>query len=135
MLMRFGIQDKLLSFNADNATNNDTQTTALANHDNSFESENRARCFTHVTNLGAKRLLHPFNTAITGVPPVLDPLDILPPDSEDDGEDDIDGDAPVDEDDPADDDSWFKALPADQSARIISDTMAVRSTVTKVQCN
>ena len=53
MLVRFGLKDKvyifsslsryllivfqILSFNADNATSNDAQTTSLASRDNSFE--------------------------------------------------------------------------------------------------
>lgn len=130
MLKRYGIEHKILSFNADNASNNDTQTDALADHDNSFEAENRARCFAHITNLAAKRLLHPFNTAIAGVPPILQPLDTFLPESE--AEDDVDTDAPEDQDDPADDKGWFEQLPADQAAQIVLDTKAVRSTVTKV---
>lgn len=49
-----------MSFTADNATHNDTQTTALSKHDNSFERCNRVRCFAHTLNLAAKAILKPF---------------------------------------------------------------------------
>ncbi|KAI9459955.1 hypothetical protein HD554DRAFT_2029024, partial [Boletus coccyginus] len=45
MLSQFRLTDKILSLNADNATNNDKQVDALAALDNSFEVDQRVRCF------------------------------------------------------------------------------------------
>jgi hypothetical protein len=66
MLERFGLTEKILAFNADNATANDKQTTKLDALNNSFEEANRVRCFNHTLQLSAKALLAPFNTAISG---------------------------------------------------------------------
>jgi len=41
MLARFGLTEKILAFNADNATSNDKQTMKLDQLDNSFHKENR----------------------------------------------------------------------------------------------
>ena len=68
MLNRFGLTEKILAVNADNATSNDTQTTKLDQLDNSFEEENRVRCFNHTLQLSAKSLLKPFNMALSGNP-------------------------------------------------------------------
>src|SRR5713101_4664775 len=65
MLARFGLTEKILAFNADNATSNDKQTTKLDQLDNSFHKENRVRCFNHTMQLSAKALLKPFNTALS----------------------------------------------------------------------
>ncbi|GBE84099.1 hypothetical protein SCP_0600770 [Sparassis crispa] len=64
MLIRFGIEQKILMFNGDNATSNDKQTSELAKLPNSFEEANRARCFSHTLQLSAKSLLQPFNSAL-----------------------------------------------------------------------
>ena len=65
MLEQFGLTEKVLAVNADNATSNDTQTTKLDQLDNTFEKENRVRCFNHTLQLSAKALLKPFNTAFS----------------------------------------------------------------------
>ena len=64
MLERFGLTQKILAVNADNATANDKQTMKLSKLANSFEEEHRARCFNHTIQLSAKTLLKPFNTAL-----------------------------------------------------------------------
>ncbi|KAF9018706.1 hypothetical protein BDZ89DRAFT_903285, partial [Hymenopellis radicata] len=51
----------ILSFTGDNASNNDTFTTALNDLDNSFRGdETRTRCFAHTVNLIAKAFLRLF---------------------------------------------------------------------------
>ena len=40
MLEQFGLTEKILAVNANNATSNDTQTTELDQLDNTFEKEN-----------------------------------------------------------------------------------------------
>ncbi|KAF8874617.1 hypothetical protein BD779DRAFT_1410946, partial [Infundibulicybe gibba] len=51
MLEVHGLADKILAFNSDNATSNDTQTSKLASLTNSFEEVNRVRCFNHTLQL------------------------------------------------------------------------------------
>ncbi|KAG2151559.1 uncharacterized protein EDB93DRAFT_1051851, partial [Suillus bovinus] len=51
MLEDFGLTQKILAFNGDNSTSNDTQTTKLDQLPNSFAKENRARCFNHTLQL------------------------------------------------------------------------------------
>ncbi|TFK48642.1 hypothetical protein OE88DRAFT_1613908, partial [Heliocybe sulcata] len=51
MLVDYGLEEKILSFNGDNATSNDTQTDALHRAKNSFHKANRVRCFNHTINL------------------------------------------------------------------------------------
>ena len=65
MLKWLGFEGKILAVNTDNATSNDTQTTKLDELDNSFDKENRVRCFNHTLQLSAKALLKPFNTALS----------------------------------------------------------------------
>lgn len=57
----------MLLFAGDNATSNDTQTTELASHDNSFEEDHHIRCFNHTLNLGAKSILRPFLATVDKV--------------------------------------------------------------------
>ncbi|KAG1820757.1 hypothetical protein EV424DRAFT_1285850, partial [Suillus variegatus] len=51
MLEDFGLTWKILAFNGDNATSNNTQTTKLNQLPNSFAKENHARCFNHTLQL------------------------------------------------------------------------------------
>ena len=62
MLVRHGLQHKILSFTADNASNNVTQSEKLGSLPNSFDSVNQIRCFNHTMQLSAKALLKPFGT-------------------------------------------------------------------------
>ncbi|KAG1866361.1 hypothetical protein C8R48DRAFT_600350, partial [Suillus tomentosus] len=57
MLEDFGLTQKILAFNGDNATSNDTQTTTLNQLPNLFAKENHACCFNHTLQLSAKTLL------------------------------------------------------------------------------
>ncbi|KAG1876087.1 hypothetical protein C8R48DRAFT_591520, partial [Suillus tomentosus] len=57
MLEDFGLTQKTLTFNGDNATSNDMQTTKLGQLPNSFAKENCACCFNHTLQLSAKTLL------------------------------------------------------------------------------
>src|ERR1700723_4639183 len=66
MLEQFGLTEKILAVNANNATSNDTQTTELDQLDNTFEKENRVGCFNHTLQLSAKALLKPFNIGLSG---------------------------------------------------------------------
>ena len=65
MLERFGLTEKIHAVNVDNVTANDKQTTKLNALPNSFEEENRVRCFNHTLQLSAKSLLAPLNPAIS----------------------------------------------------------------------
>ncbi|KAG1861091.1 hypothetical protein C8R48DRAFT_546300, partial [Suillus tomentosus] len=51
MFEDFGLTQKILAFNGDNAMSNDTQTTTLDKLPNSFAKENRACCFNHMLQL------------------------------------------------------------------------------------
>lgn len=65
MLEQFGLTKRIHAVNADNATSNDTQTTKLDQLDNTFDKENRVRCFNHTLQLSAKALLKPFNIGLS----------------------------------------------------------------------
>lgn len=136
MLERFGLTEKILTFNADNATSNDKQTTKLDQLDNSFQKENRIRCFNHTVQLSAKALLKPFNTALSSVT------------TDDGGEDDLDEDIAVlnDEQEEEEQDeepeviedveddniNELDELDDEERTRVLGETAAVRATVTKV---
>ncbi|KAF8877777.1 hypothetical protein BD779DRAFT_1415663, partial [Infundibulicybe gibba] len=51
MLVEHGLEQKILAFNGDNATSNDTQTDKLDQLPNSFNRINRVRCFNHTMQL------------------------------------------------------------------------------------
>ena len=53
MLERFGLKNKILAFNGDNASQNDMQAVELARKANSFSEDNRIRCFNHAMQLSA----------------------------------------------------------------------------------
>ncbi|KAK6984665.1 dimer-Tnp-hAT domain-containing protein [Favolaschia claudopus] len=62
MLASHGLSNKILSWTGDNASSNDTQTTAMsAMPTNSFQQSNRVRCFAHTINLIVKSILKPFS--------------------------------------------------------------------------
>lgn len=132
---------QVLAVNADNATANDTQTSELASMDNSFEEENRVRCFNHTLQLSAKTLLKPFNA---GLSPSKDDDD-LPVDEdgggvvdlEDFGEDfedsdGSDGDELSSVDDAEEDVDELEGLDADEQTAHLESTVGVRETVSKV---
>ena len=90
MLKHFGLTEKILAVNADNATANNKQTTKLNALDNSFEKANQVQCFNHTIQLSVKTLLAPFNTAISGTVSEEDHYDELLPEVEQDNEGDND---------------------------------------------
>jgi hypothetical protein len=57
MLEQFGLTERILGINADNASANDKQTTQLSSLNNSFKEEYQAHCFNHTLQLSAKTLL------------------------------------------------------------------------------
>jgi len=133
MLVSYGIETKILSFVADNASANDTQTTALATLDNAFEEEAHVRCFNHTICLSAKAFLKPFNSALGAAADIEDCLadaDEIAFDEEDDEEGEDEEDDEPDVDDGIDE---LEAL--DELARdtLIVDTNNVRSVITKVR--
>ena len=153
MLVRFGIKDKILSFNADNALPNDKQTSKLADLPNSFEAVNRVRCFNHTMQLSARTLLAPFNAALGQALDVLeedgDEMDeddemVSDGDSDDHGNgksDNDDEDEEVDEDgqneeecdDPDDSIDELQTMSEEDRTRILEETCVVRTTVTKIR--
>jgi hypothetical protein len=88
MLEQFGLTEKIHTVNADNAMANDKQMTKLAALPNSFEEENRVRCFNHTMQLSAKALLAPLNPAISQKATQDD--EMLEEDNKDDKDDGID---------------------------------------------
>ena len=56
MLKHFSLTQKILTFNADNTTANDKQTTKFSTLDNSFDEANQVWCFNHTLQLSAKAL-------------------------------------------------------------------------------
>jgi hypothetical protein len=141
MLERFDLTEKILAFNADNATANDKQTSKLDALDNSFEEANRVRCFNHTLQLSAKALLAPFNTAISRKTTHDDELaeaddsDELLPDLEADQDNDNDNDEVEDDEDKEDLDDGvdeLQELSENERAQVMENTKAVRNTVTKV---
>jgi hypothetical protein len=133
MLVSFGIEAKILSFVADNASANATQTTALAALDNAFEEEARVLCFNHTVSLSAKAFLAPFNSAIGAAAAA----DIEAADADEimlEEEDEDEGEA-EEEDEPDVDDGIDEMEALDELARetLIIDTNNVRSVVTKVR--
>ncbi|KAF5345748.1 hypothetical protein D9758_011876 [Tetrapyrgos nigripes] len=62
ILMEFGIEDKIFSITADNASSNDTMISALETLLPDFPGEpNRTRCFNHIINLVGKSLTKLFD--------------------------------------------------------------------------
>jgi hypothetical protein len=148
MFKRFGLDGKILAVNADNATSNDTQTIKLDALDNSFDKENRVRCFNHTLQLSVKALLKPFNTALTGMAGDDDDVavyqDNIGQTILEDDEEDGDGDADENEDEDEDTGDTGKDLQDDEideleelneedREQILEETAAVRTTVTKVR--
>ena len=137
MLERFSLTEKIHAVNADNATANDKQTTKLNALPNSFEEENRVRCFNHMLQLSAKSLLAPLNPAISRKAteddemPEEDDEMPLPENDEEDDEDDEEED--VQEDDDEDDGiNELEELSEEEQAQVLDNTAEVRNTVTKV---
>jgi hypothetical protein len=137
MLERFGLTNRILALNADNATSNDTQTAKLDKLNNSFSKDNRVRCFNHTIQLSAKALLQPFNTALSGKS--TDDEDVILDNHNDllgnetEGDEDEDEDEGADDIDDEDDDiDELQELGEDEQKQVLEETATVRETVTKV---
>jgi hypothetical protein len=131
----------VLAISGDNATSNNTQTTALAKMDNSFEEVHRVRCFNHTLQLSSKALLKPFNVGILGEPgdePIDGEEDNMPlledVDGEDETQSDADGTDEFEDDTGTEDDGIdeLEALTEQERSRLLAETAAVRTMVTKV---
>jgi hypothetical protein len=137
MLERFGLTQKILAFNADNATANDKQTTKLSALDNSFDEANRVRCFNHTLQLSAKALLQPFHTALSGKvtadeSPEEDNDELLIQEA-DEEEEEVDEDE-EDKDDVDDGIDELQELDENERVQVLESTAVVRETVSKVGC-
>jgi TATA-binding protein-associated factor Taf7 len=140
ILEQFGLTEKLHAVNTDNTTSNDTQTTKLDQLDNTFDEENRVRCFNHTLQLSAKALLKPFNIGLSRKATDNDNEITQDDDSdlatfEDEGEqEDEDGEEEeADEVDDEDDNiNELEELSEDKQNQVLEETAVVRETVTKV---
>ena len=135
MLKRFGLTDKVLAVNADNASANNAQMSALSLEDNTFEEENRVRCFTHTSQLSAIALISSFNAGMTSKDTDIVGVEAAPIENDDeDAETAADEDKTEEDADDADDgvDELEEMSEADK-ANILQDTQLVRGTVSKVR--
>jgi hypothetical protein len=134
MLEHFGIAQRMLAFNADNISSNDTQTRQLAKLDNSFESTNRARCFNHTLQLAVKTLLLPFNAGIHAEEKTTATNDDIPElvQIDDDEDDDDENIGECDESDADDCIDELVELDATERESLLDQTLVVRETITKV---
>ena len=148
---------QILALNADNATCNDMQTSALGVMENSFEEANCACCFNHTLQLSAKTLFKPFNVgmSLTKLASEEEETDNLNNeiwtlwdkgtvgDDESDGDEEGDKEAYGDDRDAldgsnkpndADTDETDKLnqLDEQEQEKVLADTFVVRQTVTKV---
>jgi hypothetical protein len=132
MLKRFGLSDKVLAVNADNASANDTQMSALSFEDNTFEEENRVRCFTHTAQLSAIALIHPFNVGMTSKDTDVVGVEAAPiKDDDEDAETTADkGETKEDANDGVDE---LEEMSEADKANLLLDTQLVRGTVSKVR--
>jgi hypothetical protein len=136
MLKRFGLTEKILAVNADNATANDKQTTKLDSLNNSFNEENRVWCFNHTIQLSAMTLLKPFNTALSRK--AADKVEVSEEDAEEElvpeikEEEDKDKGEDDDQDDEDNSIDKLQELTKSERERILENTAVVRQTVTKV---
>jgi hypothetical protein len=143
MLERFGLENKILMFNGDNASSNDTQAVALDGKKNSFHVENCIRCFNHTIQLAAKALLRPFYSHVTRdagddetADEIPDLIDYNDDDGDDDGDNDDDGDEEDDNDDINEDDSnvdGLRRMSEMEQAEFQEETAIVKQTITKVR--
>ena len=145
MLQEFRLTRKILSFNADNASANDTQTMKLDELDNSFNKEHRVRCFNHTMQRSAKALLKPFTSGLSGKQTNNDEMaitEIEDPDSllmegDNDDDDEVDVENGVtnhgEEDDVDDGIDEIVELCEDEQTRLLEETAAVRQAVSKVR--
>jgi hypothetical protein len=118
----------------------DTQTIMLAGMKNTFEEENRVRCFNHTLQLSATTLTRPFNAGMTsevnreadGDGDDLHDVGEFEADDDDDDDEGVDEGVDMERDDVADDIDEFEELNAADKETFLGDTADVRSTVSKV---
>ncbi|HEX4019504.1 MAG TPA: hypothetical protein VHX63_00025 [Acidobacteriaceae bacterium] len=135
MLERFGLEEKILSVTADNASSNNVQVAALYELENSFDAANHVRCFNHTIQLSGKALIKPFNAGMgkadSGVnhddEPSLESFD-----HNDDIRHDADARLFEDGDEEDDGDGESETLSEEELSALMDDTSAVRETVSKV---
>jgi hypothetical protein len=139
MLEQFGLTEKILAVNADNTSSNDTQTAKLDKLDNSFDEENRVRCFNHTIQLSAKSLLKPFNVALSGKLVDGDVMTVHHNDDDDDGgrailkdEEEEEGEDEVEDEVEDNNIDELEELSDDEQKQILEETAIMCTTVTKV---
>ncbi|KAG6913790.1 hypothetical protein DXG01_004289 [Tephrocybe rancida] len=157
MLIKHGLENKILAFNADNALPNDTQTDHLDSLPNNFDSTNRVCCFNHRLQLSARALLVPFSkddddngsTAAADPEPGSDlkELEDLNKDDKkdnsddngsDNGDDNSDGNGNGDGDDGGnndsddDNDNPFAGLDKEEQQELLANTDTVQTTLNKL---
>ena len=131
---------QILTFNGDNATSNDKQTTALDKLPNSFEAANRVRCFNHTIQLSAKALLKPFsaspkdnNESNNDDEDLEEGPEIHYEDPEDDRSDDNGNDEQEEEEEEEEEEEDpLDELDEEAREQLLEDTVAVRMTLNKV---
>jgi hypothetical protein len=125
---------QILTFNGDNATSNDKQTTALDKLPNSFDATNHVQCFNHTIQLSAKALLKPFsaspkdnNESNNDDEDLEEGPEIHYEDPEDDRSNNNDNDnKEEEEEDPLDE------LDEEAHEQLLEDTVVVHTTLNKV---
>ena len=147
MLQEFGLTRKILSFNANNASANDTQTMKLDELDNSFNKENHVHCFNHTMQLSAKALLKPFTSGLSGKQTNDDEMAITEIENldgllmEEDNDDEVEVEVDVEngvtnhgeEDDFDDSIDELAELGEDKQTRLLEEIAAVCQAVSKVR--
>ena len=116
------------------------QTTKLDQLDNTFDKENRVRCFNHTLQLSAKALLKLFNVGLSGK--AMDDNNEITQDNdgnlaifddEGDEEDEEDEKEQADEVDDKDNNiDELEELNEDEQNQVLEDTAVVCDTITKV---
>jgi len=118
------------------------QTTKLDQLDNTFDKENRVRCFNHTLQLSAKALLKPYNVGLSAKATDNDNEvsqnnnsgpGTFEDDLEDEEDDEDEGEKQADKEDAEDDDiNDLEELSEDEQNRVLEEIAVVRETVTKV---
>jgi len=133
----------MLAMNTDNAAPNDTQTAILAKLNNSFEEDQRARCFNHTIQLSANTLLRPFNTALGAArtadrasgddDDTMPDLEVIEDDDDDDDDEADDRGAENDEavEDVDDQIDELEELEDAEREELLAATVNVRETISK----
>jgi hypothetical protein len=135
MLIKHGLEDKILTFNADNASNNDTQTVRLSELSNSFESVNRIRCFNHTMQLAVRGLLKALGKPkdLEDGAEAVDDNELMSAALDDDDDDEEDGDGDGEGiDDTGDEEEPLETLTDMERDELMENTEAARGALQKV---